>query len=87
MPRKGLWVIGKCALNLIVTVVQSLSCIRLSANTWAVSMRFPRQESWSGLSFHSPVGLPGSGIELAFTALAGRFFTTLPPEKYMCLSL
>ena len=88
--------LGKCPgkdcgslanVRLIVIVVQSLSCIRLSVNTWAVSMRFPRQESWSGLSFHSPVGLPVSGIELAFTALAGRFFTTLPPEKSMGLSL
>jgi len=47
-------------------------------------MRFPRQEYWSGLSFSAPRGLPNLGIEPASPmspALAGGFFTTVPPGK------
>ena len=43
-----------------------------------------RQEYWSGLPFPPPGDLPDPGIEpasLASPALAGGFFTTLPPEK------
>ena len=46
-----------------------------------LSMAFPRQEYWSGLSFPSPGDLPDSGIEPRSPALAGRFFTTEPPGK------
>ena len=45
-----------------------------------LSMRFPRQEYWNGLPFHSPGDLPDPGIELKFPASAGRFFTTESPE-------
>ena len=44
--------------------VKSLSCVRLFATPWTVahqappSMRFSRQEYWSGLSFPSPGDLP-----------------------------
>ena len=48
-PGKDCWVIGKCVLNLIVIVVQLVSCVLLSATTWTVSMGFPRQESWTVL--------------------------------------
>ena len=41
-----------------------------------LSMGFPRQEYWSGLSFHSPADLSNPGIELGFSLLADRFFTT-----------
>ena len=44
-------------------------------------MEFSRQEYSSGLSFPSPGDLPDPGIELASPALAGRFFTTVPPGK------
>ena len=58
-----------------------------------MSMEFSRQEHWSGLSFLSPGilewgpfptpgGLPYPGIKptsLASPALAGGFFTTVPP--------
>ena len=43
------------------------------------SMRFSRQEYWSGLPFPFPRDLPDPGIEPlcpASPALAGRFFTT-----------
>ena len=44
-------------------------------------MGFFRQEHWSGLSFPSLGDIPDPGIELAFSCLAGRFFTTAPPGK------
>ena len=40
-----------------------------------------RQEHWRGLPFPSPGDLPDPGIKLESPALAGRFFTTLPPGK------
>ena len=49
-----------------------------------LSMEFPRQEYWSGLPFSTPGDLRDPGIEpisLVSPALAGRFFTTLPPGK------
>ena len=52
-------------------------------------MRFPRQEYWSGLPFLTPGDLPDPGIRptsLASPALAGRFFTTEPPEKPMFIT-
>ena len=64
-----------------------LSHIQLSVTLWTVtlqaslSMGFPRQEFWSGLPFPPPGNLPNPGIELASSALAGRFFTTEPPGK------
>ena len=47
----------------------------------AVSMGFPRQEYWSGLSFPSPGDLPNPGIKPKSPVLAGQFFTTEPPGK------
>ena len=50
----------------------------------SLSMKFSRQEYWSGLPFPAPEDLPDSGIEptyLASSALAGGFFTTKPPGK------
>ena len=47
-------------------------------------MGFPRQEFWSELSLPIPGDLPDLGIEpisLLSPALAGRFFTTVTPEK------
>ena len=45
------------------------------------SMRFFRQEYWSGLPFPPPQNLPDPGIEPTSLALAGGFFTTDPPGK------
>ena len=59
-------------------------------NPWAVthqaplSMGISRQECWGGLSFPSPGDLPRSRdrtLVRASPALAGRFFSTEPPEK------
>ena len=46
-----------------------------------LSMGFPSQAYWSGLPFHSPGDLLGSGIEPMSPALADGFFTTEPPGK------
>ena len=66
----------------------SLSCFQLFETTWTaihqafLSMGFSRQEYWSGLPFPLPRDLPHPGIEPKFPtspALAGRFFTSVPP--------
>ena len=46
-----------------------------------LSMRFPRQEYWSGLPFLSTGDLSDPGKKPASTALAGRFFTSEPTQK------
>ena len=48
-----------------------------------LSLGFPRQAHWSGLPFPSPGDLPDPGLEPTLPALAGRFFTTKPPELYI----
>ena len=59
---------------------------------WAValqallSMRFPRQEYWSGLQFPPPGNLPNPGIEPESPALAGVFFTIEPLLLLSCFS-
>ena len=67
-----------------------LSCVRLFVTPWTVacqtplSVEFSRQEYWSELPFPSPGDLPDLGIKptsLVPPALAGRFFTTVPPGK------
>ena len=47
-----------------------------------LSKEFSKQEYWSGLPFPSAGDIPNPGMEptsLATPALAGRFFTTVPP--------
>ena len=70
--------------------VRSLSCVQLFATSWTVArqsplaMEFSRQEYWSKLPFPTPSDLPIPGIEPASPvspALAGGFFTTVPPGK------
>ena len=46
-----------------------------------LSMRFSRQEYWSGLPFPPLGDLPNPGIKPVSTALAGGFSTTEPPGK------
>ena len=66
------------------------------ATLWTVafqaplSMGFPRQEYWSGLSFPYPGDLSDPGIEPASfmsPALVCGFFTTEPPGKPFCILL
>ena len=67
--------------------VKLLSCVRLFATPWTVayqaspSMRFSRQEYWSGLPFPSPGDVPGPGIEPGSPALEADALTSEPPEK------
>jgi len=69
----------------VACVLSSLSHVQLYATLWTIahqaqpSMRFSRQEYWSGLQCPPPGDLPNPGIEpmsLSTQALAGRFFTT-----------
>ena len=46
-----------------------------------LSMGFPRQEYWRGLSFPSPGNLPDPRIEPMPPVSASGFFTTEPPGK------
>ena len=46
-----------------------------------LSVRFPRQEYWSGLPLPSLGDLPDSEIKPASPAWSGEFFTTEPSEK------
>ena len=58
-----------------------LSCVWLFATPWTVvrqaplSMKFSRQECWSGLPFPTPT--------LVSLAFAGGFFTAEPPKKIL----
>ena len=67
-----------------------------SATLWTtacqapLSMGFSRQEYWSGMLCPPPGELPNPRIEptsLMSPALAGRFFTVMPPAKplFLCL--
>ena len=69
---------------------QSLTCVRLFATLWTVACQSPlsmglsRQAYWSGLPFPPPGDLPHPRTEhmlLVSPALAGRIFTTEPPEN------
>ena len=55
-----------------------------------LSMASPRREYWSRLPFPSPGDLPDPGIEPSSPmtpAMAGRFFTTVPPGRCLVLFL
>ena len=68
----------------------SLSHVQLFVTPWTVahqaplSMRFPRQEYWSGLPCPTRGDLPNPGIEPTSPeapVLAGRFLTTEPSKE------
>ena len=51
-------------------------------------MGLSQQEYWNGLAFPPPGDLPYRGIKLrspVAPALTGRFFTTEPPGKSICV--
>ena len=76
-----------CLDNIVVTVVELLSHVPLSATPCTIACQAPlfiessRQEYWSGVSFSAPEDLPAWGIESMSPALAGRFFTAAPSGK------
>ena len=58
----------------------------------SLSMGFPREEYWRGLSFSSPGDLPNPGIKptsSVSTCIGRQFFTTEPPGKppYICVHI
>ena len=63
------------------------------ASPWTVarqaplSMEFSRQEYWSVLPFPSPGNLPDPEIEPISPALAGGFFTSVPPVNSVVKNL
>ena len=74
----GLYMICVCVLSHVWLSVTP----RTVVDQASLSMGFSQQEYWSGLPFPSPEDLPDPGIEptsLASPALAGRFFSTVPP--------
>ena len=71
-------------------ILSRFSRVQLFVTPWTVvhqaplSMGFPGQEYWSGLPFPPPEDLPDSRIgqvSPAAPALAGGFFTSVPPGK------
>ena len=63
-----------------------LSRVQLFETSWTVAQQASlfKQEYWNGFPFPTPGDLPDPGIEplsLESPALAGRFFTTAPPEE------
>ena len=70
--------------------VYMLSRVQLFVTPWtaacqaSLSMEFSRQEYWSKLPFPTSGAIPDPGIKpesLVSPALAGGFFTTVPPGK------
>ena len=65
----------------------TISCVQLFATPWAVarraplSMKFSRQEYWSGLPFTSPGDLPNPGIEPSSPAFQANSLVFEPPGK------
>ena len=77
---------GSALFTLFLVVCRVSSSVTSdSAIPWTVahqaplSMGFPQQEYWSELAF--PGDLPNPGIKPTSSALAGGFFTTVPPGK------
>ena len=65
----------------MLSPVQFLVTPQTVAHQASLTMRFPRQEYWSGLPFPSPGDLTDPRIESTSPALAGGFFTTEPSGK------
>ena len=66
--------------------MELLSHVRLFVTPWTaacqtpLTMKYSRQEYWSGKPFPSPGDLPYSGIKPASPALVDGFFT-VPSQK------
>ena len=70
-----------CCCCLVAKSCPTLATPCTVAHQVPLSMRFLRQEYWSGLTFPSPGDLPDLGIELVSLALACIFFTPESPGK------
>ena len=78
------------SLNRLFGDLVSKSCLTLGNTVDCsppapLSVGFPRQEYWSGLSFPSAGDLPDLGMEPEYpthvSCVTGGFFTTEPPEE------
>ena len=66
----------------IKIILLFLSCLVVTDSfATPLSMRFRRQEYWSGLPFLSPGDLLDPGIEPGFPALEADALTSEPPGK------
>ena len=80
------WQVSSLPLKVKVKV-KSLSRVRLFVTSWTVayqsplSMRFSRQESWSGLPCHSPGDLPDPRIKPRSLTLQTDSLPSEPPGK------
>ena len=76
-----------CLVKLMLCACLVTCPVQLFVTLWTVakkaplSVKFPRQESWSGLPYPPPGDLPHPGIEPVSLALAGRLFTHEPLGK------
>ena len=75
----------QCGSEVKWSELKSLSPVQLFVTPWIVahqaplSMRFSRQEYWSGLPFPSPGDLPNPGIEPGSPTLEADALTSEPP--------
>ena len=85
-----LWFKVKCANTFLRNICCSLIAkssptlcdpVDCSCPQAPLSMGSPSQEYWTGLLFLCPGDLLDPGIKLASPALAGSFFSTVPPRK------
>ena len=76
-----------CVCVCVCVCVCLLSRVRLFATPWTVahqaplSMRFSRQEDWSGFPFPTPGDLPDPGIEPTSPAWQADSLPRVPPGK------
>ena len=64
-----------CVCVCVLSHVQLFAIPGTVAHQAPLSMKFPKQEHWSGLPFPSPGDLSDPGIEPGSPALAGGFLT------------
>ena len=62
--------------------VQLSATPRTAAHKVPLSIRFPRQEYWSGLTFPSPGDLPDPEIKPGSSALQAASVLSEPPELH-----
>ena len=83
-PRGGTLLVMICVCMLSRSVMSnSLQPQTLIAHQALLSMKFFREQYWSGLPIPPPGDLPDPGIKPASSALAGRFFTTELPGRFL----
>ena len=83
--QNPVWIVCVCMPESYM--LSHFSRVRLFATPWTVahqaplSMKFSRQEYWSGLSFPSPGDLPDPGIKPRSPALEADSLLSEPPGK------